>query len=286
MENVLILGKGFLGTYLFDEIKSKNSVFSTTLNSQNYDNKLDIFGKKNLCKTIEKIRPSHIINCIANTKIDFLEKNPSLAYKINAESAKIISQISKQYEIKLIHISTDNVFDGTKGMYKEDAKTNPINVYGKSKEKAEEFVKDELENYVIIRTNFYGIDPRQRDLITGILNLLKIKKTFVGFNDIKYNPLEVSNLSQLIHEIISSDFRGTIHLTSDEVISKYDFAVKVAETFGYKSEQIIRGNSNDVNLIAKRPKNTSLSNEKAMDFLKTPIISIEKSLEKIKNNLK
>lgn len=279
----MIIGKGFLGTYLYNEMKSKNSVFSTVNSNNNDQIKLDILEKEALCKIIEKIDPDCIINCVANTKIDFLEKNPDIAYSINSEGVKIIAQVSKQYKIRLIHISTDNVFDGIKGMYNEEDKTNPVNVYGKSKEKAEQFVRDISDNYVIIRTNFYGIDPRGRDLLTTILNSLKTNKSIIGFEDIIYNPLEVSNLSQIIHEIVSTDFKGIIHLASDEVISKYDFAVKIAEIFGHKMELIKKGKVKDANLIAVRPKNVSLSNNKARNLLKTAIIPLEESLKKIKN---
>jgi len=285
MNKILIIGKGFLGTYLYNELKPKNLVFSTVKNSNNTQIKLDILKKESASKIIEEIHPDCIINCAANNKIDFLEKNPGVAYSINSEGAKIIAQVSQQHKIRLIHISTDNVFDGLRGVYSEEDQTNPVNVYGKSKEKGEQFVKDNADNYVIIRTNFYGIDPKGRDLITIILNSLRVNKPFVGFEDIVYNPLEVSNLSKLIHEIISTDFKGIIHLAADEVISKYDFAVKIAEVFGFKRELIKNGKVKDANLIAIRPKNVSLSNNTAKKILKTTITPLDESLKKIKNRL-
>ena len=106
----------------------------------------------------------------------------------------------------------------------------------------------------------------------------------MGFDDVFFNPLEITNLSEMIIELSNSNFTGIINLASDKVISKYQFAMDVAKIFDLNSKLIIKGSIDDFEFIAKRPKNTSLSNRKAKRILKTKIISIQDSLNKIKEN--
>ncbi len=285
-KKILVIGRGFLGGYIQRELEPSEKVYSTCYNDcEETQLSLDIREKNSIEKIINEIKPQCVINCAGNIQIDKLEKNPDLAYSINAEGAKNVAQISKNHEIRLIHISTDNVFDGTKGMYKEYDDSNPIHIYGKSKKLGEKFVSENSDNFVIIRTNFYGIDPKGRDLISKILQTLRENNPFFGFDDVIFNPLEVSNLSKMIYEFTKNDFRGIIHVSGDEVISKYQFARKVAEIFDFNTNLIKKGLIEDAKLFAPRPKNTSLSNQKSKKFLKTQIISLENSLRKIRTQI-
>jgi dTDP-4-dehydrorhamnose reductase len=283
-KKILVIGKGFLGSHLERKLKELHmEVFTTGFNTyDNVDFRLDVLNEESIINCIEKLKPNFIINCSANVNIDLLEKNPDIAFSINAEGVKNIAKVSKKYNIRLIHISTDNVFDGKKGSYTEKDITNPINVYGKSKLLGEKFVKENLDNYVIVRTNIFGIDVNNRDFISNIVKNLKNQIPMTGFDDIIYTPLEVSNLSELISEITVTDYCGIIHLSSNTSISKFQFILEVADVFNLDKNLIKKGTSEDVQFIAKRPKNISLSNNKASNFLKTPIIPLKDSLEKLR----
>src|SRR5579863_6043251 len=100
-------------------------------------------------------------------------------------------------------------------MYTEEDIPNPINVYAQSKALGEKFVKENTSNYVIIRTNFYGHNNEGKFLFNWILNTLKQKKELIGFDDIIFTPLEVSNLAKMISEISITDYSGIIHLSSN-----------------------------------------------------------------------
>ena len=169
------------------------------------------------------------------------------------------------------------MFDGDQGSYVEEDNTNPINTYGKSKVLGEKYVRDNLDNYVIIRTNIFGIDPNGRDFVSNIIKKLKAKKEIIGFNDIIFTPLEVSNLSEMIYEIAIKDYCGIIHLSSDISISKYQFIITVADIFELDKNLIKKGTSDELKLIAKRPKNLALSNNKAKKEIMTPITTFNES---------
>jgi len=246
---------------------------------------LDITDEKQVIDCFHDVKPSIVINCAANTNIDFLEINTTTAYSINGEGARNIAVTCKKSDIRLVHISTDGIFDGINGNYTEEDKPNPINVYAKSKVIGEENIMKNCLNHVIVRTNFYGNHPKGKSLFNNILSKLKNKEPFTGFNDVIFSPLEVSNLSDIISDVVFSNYRGILNLSSNETISKYQFCCKMADVFGFDSNLIKKGSVDDVGFIAKRPKNTSLNNTKSKQFIKSKIMPLEDCLVKIKDNI-
>lgn len=284
VERALVIGAGFLGDHVIHEFNNLDIRCVGTHFTSTDENMLtvDVRNIESLENCIERFKPNIIINCAANVQIDFLEKNPELAFAINAEGAKNVASICEDKSIRLIHISTDGIFDGHKGMYTEEDIPSPVNVYGQSKFLGEKFVKENNSDYVIIRTNFYGYNQDGKFLFNWILSTLKQNKELIGFDDIIFTPLEISNLASMITEIAITDYSGIIHFASDEPISKYQFAQKVAKTFRFNKDLIKKGSINDVQFIAKRPKNTSLSNKRAREIIKTPITPLADWLNSIK----
>jgi len=287
MERILIIGRGFLGESIVNEFADLEYKIGATrfLNIGKGDFQVDVrdIGSINTC--IKKFKPDIIINCAANTQLDFLEENPKIAFSINAEGAKNVATVCEREKIRLFHISTDGIFDGKKGSYNEQDKPNPLNVYAKSKFLAEKYVSEKCSDYVIIRTNFYGNNCDGKFLFNWVYNNLKRNKTFIGFADIVFTPLEITNLSKMIAELANKKFHGIIHLAASRPINKYEFALKVGEIFNISTNLIKKGSVEDLKLKALRPKNTSLSNEKSKSFLKTKEISLEEWLTSTKSKL-
>lgn len=288
-KNVLIIGGGFLGGYIVKEFENSGiSCVSTHFNRSKNDDGvlLDIRDIDSINKCVLEVKPDLIINCAAMGQIDFLEQNPAVAFSINSDGAKNIALVSNKHKIRFIHISTDSIFDGKKGLYTENDMPNPLNVYARSKYLAEQSVKENCDNHVIIRTNFYGFDLRGNWFFNWVLNSLLQNKKLIGFTDIFFNPLEVSNLSAMILELSQTQYNGVLHLASNEIMSKYDFILKVAEIFRLNKSLVSEGTyEKDANVIANRPRNTTLVNTKAIKLLNTQIISISNSLEKIKKTI-
>ena len=279
---VVVLGIGFLGGYVLDTLKI-NGISSEGTNYQNISNsiKLNAANIEEVEKYLISVKPETVINCVGIGDIDFLEKNPTIAYKINSDSAKNIAKICNKLGIYMIHISTDSVFDGQTGMYKENNKVNPLNIYTKSKALAENYVQDNVKNSVIVRTNFYGFDKKNKWFFNWIINSLSLGKKITGFTDLIFNPLEISNLSNLLIELTTIKHEGILHLSSNDFLSKYDFIMKVASVFNFDKNLIIKGNSS---FPVKRPKNTTLDNSISKRILKTPITPLDLCLKNIKLN--
>ena len=282
-EQVLVIGAGFLGKNIVEKFKNHNITQTnlTKFNKNSYI--LDITDEKQVIDCFNDVKPSVVINCAANTNIDFLESNTSTAYSINGEGVRNLAVTCKKSDVRLIHISTDGIFDGIHGKYTEEDEPTPINVYAKSKIIGEKNIIKNCLNHVIVRTNFYGNHPQGKSLFNNILSKLKNGKQFTGFDDVIFSPLEVSNLSDLIYDVTFSNYRGILNLSSNEFISKYQFCCKMAEVFGFDSNLIKKGSIDSAGFIAKRPKNTSLDNKKSKQFTKSKIISLDDWLLKIKD---
>ena len=285
MDNVLVIGSGFLGKNVVNEFKNNGIHVIGTNYNKNSKNEVyvDITNVDSITSCVKKYSPKIIINCAANVNVDELENNEKLAFSINANGVENIAKVCKHNEIRLLHISSDAVFDGKQGMYVEEDIMNPINTYAKSKMLGERLISESLENYVIIRTNFYGFHSQNKFLFNWILSKLKNNEKFLGFNDVLFNPLEVTNLSKMIYELSEKKFCGILHLSSDEIFSKFEFATKISEFFGFDSNLIRSGSIEELGLNAKRPKNTTLVNNKAKNLLDTKIDKLDTWLHEIQN---
>ena len=284
-EQVLVIGAGFLGENIARKFKDHN-ITQTNLTKINKNSHiLDITDGKKVIDCFHDVKPSIVINCAANINIDFLEQNISTAYSINGEGVRNIAIACKRSNVRLIHISTDGIFDGIHGNYTEEDKPNPINIYAKSKVMGEENIIKNCLNHVIVRTNFYGNHPQGKSLFNNIFLKLKNNEQFTGFDDVIFSPLEVSNLSDLISDVTFSNYRGILNLSSNQPISKYQFCCKMADAFDFDSNLIKKGSIEDVGFIAKRPKNTSLDNTKSKQITKSKIMSLDNWLLKIKDDI-
>tara|TARA_B110000438_G_C15797104_1_gene643350 strand:- start:618 stop:1490 length:873 start_codon:yes stop_codon:yes gene_type:complete len=275
LKKLLIIGKGFLGNSLSKLAIKKFDVFEASLKHGLF---VDIQKIQSIEKLIKKHDPDIIINCAAITNIEKTENDTQKLFLVNAQGPGNIAKIAKKYSKKFIHISTDSVFDGNKKKYNELDLPNPLNEYSKSKFQGEQLVLENNSNSIIVRTNFYGYDENGKFLFNWIINQLNNKKSIIGFEDIIFNPLEINNLSELLLELCLIEFKGIIHLAGDEIFSKFDFIEKIALSLNLDRKLVIRGNSDQIKLIAKRPKNTTLDNSISKKILSTKIKKLNEIL--------
>lgn len=274
-KRLLVTGLGFLGSHVYDEASQLGLEVTGTSNSKASNTiPLEISDEHQVEDVINKTRPDYVINCAARADIDYLETNPEVASKVNTIGARNIAKTCSKNGIRLLHISTDSVFDGKTGDYSEEDKPNPINVYSRSKYEGELEVEKHSDNYLIIRTNFYGINKRGTYFFNWILNSLKNNSAITGYTDIIFSPLDVQTLSKMILELVDSKYNGIVHLSSGQPISKFDFIVQVAKKLDIFTDNIKQGKQSENPNFVRRPKNTSLKNDLAKRLVKTPILDL------------
>ena len=277
---ILLLGFGFLGEEVCNEAVKRNChVEKTRLHQSDGIIQLDINNHTKVKNLIESQKPEIVINCISRNDIDSMEKNPKLATDVNVKGPKIVAEICEKIDSRLIHISTDSVFDGKKGMYSEYDKPNPINIYARSKLDGENEIKNACKNFVIIRTNFFGINKFGNYLFNNILTKLKNNEKIQGFKDVVFTPISTENLAQQIMDVVFSDYRGILNLSANKLISKLEFCNILANKLNFKNFNIIEESIDNFNFIAKRPKNTSLDNSLSKSIVKHKSIDFEEWLD-------
>ena len=269
-KKILVIGAGFLGSKIL-EIGNVTGyeVVGTSRIAQNNTISLDISNIDEAENLLRKINPDYVINCASRNEIDFLESHADLAMQVNSVGARNVAKICSDNKVRLVHISTDSVFDGAKGWYSENDKPNPLNIYSKSKYEGELMVSSNINNYVIVRTNFYGVNKNGKYFFNWILDNIKSNKTMTGFSDVIFSPLGITTLAKMIVELLEIKYNGILHLSSGKTISKFDFISKVVSFLGKSTSLVRQGRITDMKLPARRPLNTSLRNDLSKKLLKT-----------------
>lgn len=249
---------------------------------------LDICKRAELEERFRKIIPEVVIHAAALTNVDKCEQEKRLAWTVNVEGTKNIVDQSKKYDAFLIDVSTDYVFSGTKELYKENDETNPINNYGLTKLKGEEIVKGLLQKWCIVRPSvIYGSTQAagKVNFALWLINKLREKETVKIITDQWVSPTLNTNLAEMILEITERRLTGVYHLAGATPLNRYEFAQLIAETFNLDKNLIKSTNSNEMNWIARRPKNTTLNVEKASETLKNKPLEIEEALKRLKEEI-
>lgn len=189
---------------------------------------MDITNFEKVEEIIGIKKPDVIINCAAHTKVDLCEEDVENAYRINAIGARNLAIASSKMNSKLVHISTDYVFEGNNPVaLREDELVKPNTIYGKSKLMGEEFVKSLSKKHFIIRTAWlYGDGD---NFVRTMLKLSKQHKKLKVVNDQIGTPTSTKDLANLINKLIRTGYYGTYHGTCHGKCSWYNFAVKIFE---------------------------------------------------------
>ena len=261
--------------------KSFLKLFSNNYKIFYYNKKtLDISSCDQVIKILNEIQPEVILNCAAFTNVDLCEDKEDLAYELNANSIKNFSSFNGHF----FHISTDYVFDGTSGPYYEDDITNPINVYGKSKLLGESIVEDLFDKYTILRTNILFGKDSSASFLNWVVNSLRNNQEIKVVNDQINNPVSVYDCSRTINQLITESILGKYHLGSDNLCSRFDFAMKIAEVWNLDSNLVSEISTKQLkrtlqSFKAERPLKSGLLSK--FDFISR--YSLENSIKEIKN---
>lgn len=278
-------GSGLLGSNLLHYLQNKDDTLFYTIKTHRVQfNGTPITADLTTDITsIEENTYDVIINTIALTDVDACEKNPELSYRLNTEIPEKLAKYCLKTNCHLIHISTDQIFDGKKGNYTEESEPNPINIYAKTKYEAEKRIQNILprEKYAILRTNFFGINCIGKfSFSEWVLDCLTNKKEIKMFYDVYFNPLLVNTLAEIIEASIQKKLYGVYHCTSDRKISKYDFGMMLKSIFGL-DHPIERISLSEMQFAAKRPKNMYLINTKIKQALRITNLSVKDEVVKL-----
>ena len=280
---ILITGAfGQLGNSLKNFLSINDEVFRTGLNIPTGGKglQLNIVDKIMLKDIISSTSPDVIINLAALTNVDFCESNPEIAKEVNTNGVQNLVDV---FSGKIIHLSTDYVFDGLKGPYKEEDQINPISVYGKTKYDAEKIVLDKNNNLVLRANVLYNMFGNNKaSFLNWVVNNLKNKNSIQVVNDQFNNPTWTESIAEILVNCLNKDMSGLYHWGDQDYLSRYDFAIKIAESYNLKSDLIKQISTSQLKQMAPRPLNGGLDQSKLKKYLNIIPPSINDCLDAIK----
>lgn len=279
MKKILVTGaNGQLGRCIKDAAADFPEIEFIFLSKE----ELDIENETSLKDYFSKNSFSHCINTAAYTNVEKAESEPESAFRINAEAAKNLAEICKENDVVLLHISTDYVFDGKKGSpYLETDITNPINVYGTSKLKGEEYIQHICDKYFIFRTSWlysqYG-----HNFLNTILKFTEENKQLTITTEQTGTPTNANDLAKALLQVIVQDSAnyGVYNYTNGGETTWYGFAEEILQQTG-KLKEAKLAKTNHYRTFAARPEYSVLDNAKAFNKLNLQYIGWQESLQSV-----
>lgn len=252
-EIINILNKGTSQLGKINDIYKKSEILGADIEE------LDITSLENVRKTLYEFKPDIVINAAAYTNVDRCEVNKDEAFKVNALGAKNLAVVCEDIKAKLVHISTDYVFNGNSTIpYREYDLLNPISIYGKTKYLGEEYVKQFCTRYFILRTAWlYGYNGN--NFVKTIMRAAKEKGYLEVVDDQKGNPTNVVDLAHHIFKVVLTEEYGVYHCTGKGKCSWYEFACRIVDYAGINCD-VKPIKSDKLKRVAKRPTNSCLDN--------------------------
>ena len=244
--------------------------------------KTDLLEPGVCSRLMDEVHPDAIIHTAANANVDACESDPDGARMLNAEFPGQLAELCAKRGVRLVHISTDAVFDGAKdGIYSEDDPPNPLGVYAQTKLDGERNVLSANPDAVIARVNFFGWSlSGTRSLSEFFFNKLSNGLQANGFIDVWFCPMFVGDLADTLIGMLEKSLSGLYHAVGYEALTKYDFGLEIAHQFGF-DEGLIRPMSvEDSGLKAKRSHNLRLSVHKLCTDLGVAIPGVSTGIAK------
>lgn len=263
------------------------SLYNSDLIDCNYA-KADLTKREEVKNLILEFYPDIIINAAAFTNVDLCETERELAWKINVKGIEYISEAARIIDAHIIHISTDYIFDGTKGPYNENDAPNPLSYYGRTKLASENVLKMSGILFTILRTNvLYGAPGNGKiDFVQWVVNKLKNNEEISIVTDQINNPTFVDDLVRAINQVIEFKKYGIYNIGGREFLSRFDFTLRIADYFNLNKSLIKSIKTEDLKQPAKRPLKSGLITIKAESQFGFKPVSIEESLSIMKTELK
>lgn len=239
----------------------------------------DLTDQSQIAAMFDQFEPELVIHCAAATHVDWCEEHRAAAQVINCEVPGILARTTAQTRVQMLYISTDAVFDGSRGDYAESDSPAPLNVYAQTKLQGEMEVLEQNPRAAIARVNLYGRGGQsRRSLVEWILDRLALGEVVPAFTDVVFCPISAKDLSHILLSIVDRKLSGLYHAVGSEPISKYQFAKRVAFAFGFDPQQVVPALLADAKLAAPRPLNTSLSTKKIRAALEQAMPDVDSGL--------
>jgi dTDP-4-dehydrorhamnose reductase len=243
---------------------------------------LDLRDTAKLREVFRKAKPNAVIHTAALADIDYCQSHQDEAEEVNVGITQELARLCGESGARLALCSTDSIFDGAKGMYTEEEEPRPINTYADTKVRAEKIVLEECGGGVVARLSLVMglpvLGAGNSFLAKMIASLEAGREVLFPQNEVR-TPVDVITVGRVLLELAGSTFTGTLHVSGNTRLNRYDMAQRIAERLGYSAALVTPTDSNAIEGRAPRPNDASLDNARAKSLLDTPMRSLMEGLE-------
>jgi len=291
---ILITGSnGLLGQKIVRQLLKRKINFLATSQGENrnpncpvaFFSSLDITKKNEIENCVKSFQPTAIINTAAMTNVDVCEEKETQCRTINVDAVKFLHEICTTQNIHLIHLSTDFVFDGLNGSYKETDERNPLSIYAKSKADSEDiFTKSNYDNWAILRTIIVfgqGENLSRSNIVLWAKDALQKSQELKIVDDQFRAPTWADDLAWACIQSAIINAKGIYHISGLETFSIFEMVKRIAKFYGANESLVVAVSSSTLNQKAKRPLRTGFILDKARKELGYNPMSFEDSLGRI-----
>lgn len=284
---VLVTGaSGLLGANLALEAAKDHTVFGL-VNAQELRTdafqvlKGDLTQAGVIEQVLEQTQPDWVIHCAALANVDACETNQARAVELNTEVPRKLALNVARGGARLLHVSTDAVFDGNQGDFRESDPPNPLSVYARTKLAGEQALAETNPEAIVARVNLFGWSPSgKRSLAEWFFNNLSAGNPVMGFTDVFFCPLLANDLARIFLAMLEKQLHGLYHVVAGDCLSKYEFGVQLARLFKLDDSLIRPISVKDSGLAAARSPRLTLNTEKLTLALGYPPPKIQQGLVK------
>jgi len=277
MKKILVLGaSGSLGSRIHRSISNSYGTFFSYSPADKFNlYYLDGLNLDKFEELLREIRPEVVVNCIGFTNVDDCEKFPEKSWIINCKLPVDIAEICNVNDVKFVHISTDHYLNITNLKLLETDEVGLVNQYSYTKFYAEKMIINVNQNAIVMRANFFHFNFKNPTTFLDKLVINSGNKVITqSYNDVWFSPVSTKTFILYLKKLLELNFSGLINISSNEVISKYDFHQTVLDCLSISKDSNRPISIDDIELRALRPKYMALDNRKLVKItgINTPSI--------------
>ena len=284
---ILVTGaSGLLGINLALEACKEHDVYGMANSNGLHSDRFhvlqgDLLAPGAVPRLLDQTQPDWVIHCAALADLDACEADPARAQQLNTEVPRQLAEHVARGGARLLHVSTDAIFDGKRSGYREDDLPTPLGVYARSKLAGEQAVAAADPQAIIARVNLFGYSlSGKRSLGEFFLYNLQAGKSVLGFTDVYFCPLLANDLAAIFLQMLELKLSGLYHVVSRECLTKYEFGIRLARHFGLDESLIQPVSWEQSGLIAARSPNLTLNTDKLTRVLGAPPPTVTTGLER------
>lgn len=246
---ILVFGaSGFIGRYVVRRLNAASAhVIAATYRSHlpapdgNSWHQVELTNSAGLERVFQQAQPELVIHLAALADVMTAEREPERAAAVNVAATSNIARLAEHYGARLLFVSTEYVFDGQRGLYRESEPPNPVTQYGLTKWQAEQQVAKLASHWSILRTSIvYGWpQPGRRNYASLLIESLRMGRPWQASPDVYRTPVYVEHLADAIAKIADRNLTGILHVVDVDWVSMYDFAVSIARAFDLDEQLVI-----------------------------------------------